>query len=121
MAAVLASVSAPLSATEIDDLVNTSQSIRDTFAYGIKTIAGGAAYAGDGSIAPEMAKDGQITTEQQNAYNAAVSAVMAATYTYNPGAEGVLSRPSRSSHGSSVRNDRCVCRGGTDNHHGCHC
>ena len=31
------------SATEIDDLVNTSQSIRDTFAYGIKTIAGGAA------------------------------------------------------------------------------
>ena len=87
VAAVLASVSAPLSATEIDDLVNTSQSIRDTFAYGIKTIAGGAAYAGDGSIAPEMAKDGQITTEQQNAYNAAVSAVMAATYTYNPGAE----------------------------------
>jgi len=87
VAAVLASVSAPLSATEIDDLVNTSQSIRDTFAYGIKTIAGGAAYAEDGSIAPEMAKDGQITTEQQNAYNAAVSAVMAATYTYNPGAE----------------------------------
>ena len=87
MAAVLASVSAPLSATEIDDLVNASQNIRDTFAYGIKTIAGGAAYSGDGSIAPEMAKDGQITTEQQNAYNAAVSAVMAATYTYNPGAE----------------------------------
>lgn len=87
VAAVLASVSAPLSATEIDDLVNASQNIRDTFAYGIKTIAGGAAYAGDGSIAPEMAKDGQITTEQQNAYNAAVSAVMAATYTYNPGAE----------------------------------
>jgi hypothetical protein len=87
VAIVLASVSAPLSATEIDDLVNTSQSIRDTFAYGIKTIAGGESYAGQGYIAPAMAKDGHITTEQQNAYNAAVSAVMAATYTYNPGAE----------------------------------
>ncbi len=87
MAVVLASVSAPLSATEIDDLVNTSQSIRDTFAYGIKTIAGGAAYAEDGSIAPAMAKDGHISADQQNAYNAAVAQVMAATYTYNPGAE----------------------------------
>jgi hypothetical protein len=87
VAVVLASVSAPLSATEIDDLVNTSQSIRDTFAYGIKTIAGGAAYAEDGSIAPAMAKDGHISADQQNAYNAAVAQVMAATYTYNPGAE----------------------------------
>ena len=87
VAVVLASVSAPLSATEIDDLVNTSQSIRDTFAYGIKTIAGGAAYAEDGSIAPAMAKDGHISADQQNAYNAAIAQVMAATYTYNPGAE----------------------------------
>ena len=87
MGVALASVSAPLFATEIDDLVDTSQSIRDTFAYGIKTIAGGHSYAYDGNIAPAMAKDGHITTEQQNAYNAAVAAVMAATYTYNPGAE----------------------------------
>ena len=87
VAVVLVSVSVPLCATEIDDLVNTSQSIRDTFAYGIKTIAGGEAYTHDGLIAPAMAKDGHITTDQQNAYNAAVSAVMAATYTYNPGAE----------------------------------
>ena len=87
MAVVLASVSAPLSATEIDDLVNTSQSIRDTFAYGIKTIAGSEAYTHDGLIAPAMAKDGHISADQQNAYNAAVAQVMAATYTYNPGAE----------------------------------
>ena len=87
MGVALASVSASLFATEIDDLVDTSQSIRDTFAYGIKTIAGGHSYAYDGNIAPAMAKDGHITTEQQNAYNAAVAAVMAATYTYNPGAE----------------------------------
>ncbi len=87
VAVVLVSASARLGATEIDDLVNTSQSIRDTFAFGIKTIAGGAAYAEDGSIAPAMAKDGHISTDQQNAYNAAVAQVMAATYTYNPGAE----------------------------------
>jgi hypothetical protein len=84
---VLAIVSAPLYATEIDDLVDTSQSIRDTFAYGIKTIAGGSSYAWDGNIAPAMAENGHITTEQQNAYNQAVAAVAAATYTYDPGAD----------------------------------
>jgi len=84
---VLAIASAPLYATEIDDLVDTSQSIRDTFAYGIKTIAGGSSYAWDGNIAPAMAENGHITTEQQNAYNQAVAAVAAATYTYDPGAD----------------------------------
>lgn len=88
LALVLASVSVPLNAAEIDDLVNTSQSIRDTFAYGIKTIAGGESYALDGQIAPNMAKDGgHISEEQQNAYNAAVAAVAAATYSYDPGAD----------------------------------
>jgi len=79
--------SAPLCATEIDDLVNTSQSIRDTFAYGIKTIAGGEAYAWDGNIAPAMAENGHISKEQQDAYNAAVAAVQAATYSYDPNAD----------------------------------
>jgi hypothetical protein len=87
MAALLAIVSAPLSATEIDDLVSTSQSIRDTFAYGIKTIAGGASYAGQGYIAPAMAQDGHISKSQQDAYNAAVAAVLAATYSYDPNAD----------------------------------
>ena len=87
MSVVLAIVSVQLNATEIDDLVNTSQSIRDTFAYGIKTIAGGEAYALQGQIAPKMANDGHITAEQQNAYNAAVAAVAAANYTYDPGAD----------------------------------
>ena len=63
MAALLAIVSAQATATEIDDLVNTSQSIRDTFAYGIKTIAGGASYAGEGFIAPAMAENGHIRTK----------------------------------------------------------
>jgi hypothetical protein len=79
--------SAQASPTQIDDLVGTSQSIRDTFAYGIKTIAGGESYAGEGYIAPAMAKNGHISKEQQDAYNAAVAAVQAATYSYNPGAD----------------------------------
>lgn len=81
------SASAPLYATEIDDLVQSSQDIRNTFAFGIKTIAGGEAYAMDGQIAATMAKDGHITTDQQNAYNAAVAAVAAATYSYDPGSD----------------------------------
>lgn len=87
IAVVLVIASAPLKATEIDDLVNTSQNIRDTFAYGIKTIAGGASYAGEGYIAPAMAESGHISKEQQDAYNAAVAAVQAATYSYDPGAD----------------------------------
>ena len=79
--------SAQASPTQIDDLVGTSQSIRDTFAYGIKTIAGGASYAGEGLIAPAMAENGHISKEQQDAYNAAVAAVQAATYSYDPNAD----------------------------------
>ncbi len=81
------SASAPLYATEIDDLVQSSQDIRNTFAFGIQTIAGGEAYAMDGQIAATMAKDGHITSDQQNAYNAAVAAVAAATYSYDPGSD----------------------------------
>ena len=87
LAALLATVTAPLSANEIDDLVNTSQSIRDTFAYGIKTIAGGESYAGEGYISPAMADSALISKAQQDAYNAAVAAVQSATYSYDPGAD----------------------------------
>lgn len=86
-AVLLAIASVQLSATEIDDLVNTSQSIRDTFAYGIKTIAGGESYASEGYIAPAMAENGYVSKGQQDAYNAAVAAVNAATYSYDPGAD----------------------------------
>ena len=87
LAALLATVTVPLSANEIDDLVNTSQSIRDTFAYGIKTIAGGESYAGEGYISPAMADSALISKAQQDAYNAAVAAVQSATYSYDPGAD----------------------------------
>ena len=87
LAVLLATVTVPLSANEIDDLVNASQSIRDTFAYGIKTIAGGESYAGEGYISPAMADSALISKAQQDAYNAAVAAVQSATYSYDPGAD----------------------------------
>lgn len=87
LTALLATVTVPLSANEIDDLVNASQSIRDTFAYGIKTIAGGESYAGEGYISPAMADSALISKTQQDAYNAAVAAVQSATYSYDPGAD----------------------------------
>lgn len=67
--------------------MNASQSIRDTFAYGIKTIAGGESYAGEGYISPAMADSALISKAQQDAYNAAVAAVQSATYSYDPGAD----------------------------------
>lgn len=79
---------APVQATELDDLVNTSQNIRDTFAYGIKAIAGMEYYAGQGLIAPDGTVDqGIIDKAKQDAYNAAVQAVINATYDYDPGAQ----------------------------------
>ena len=49
--------SAQTSASEIQNLINTSQSLRDTFAYGVKFVGGAASYAAVGGIAPTgMAK-----------------------------------------------------------------
>lgn len=74
--------------TEIDDLVQTSQSIRDTFKTGIMAAAGSWSYAEQGGIAPTgITDDGLLTLEQADAYNNAVAAVMAATYSYDPGAQ----------------------------------
>lgn len=81
-------VSAPAYSNEIDDLVNASQSIRDTFKYGIKTVGGLQAYAPLGGIAPTGTVDqGKISYNQSKAYNDALAAVQNATYTYDPGAQ----------------------------------
>ena len=88
--ALLASliVSVPAYANEIDNLVNTSQSIRDTFKYGIKAVGGLQAYAPLGGIAPTGTVDqGKISYDQSKAYNDALAAVQNATYTYDPGAQ----------------------------------
>ena len=80
--------SAPLSANEIDNLVNSSQAIRDTFKYGIQAIGGMANYAQLGGIANTGVVDqGLIEKAKQDAYNQAVLDFQNATYTYDPNAD----------------------------------
>lgn len=86
--ALLASVSVPAQSQEIDELVATSQSIRDTFKYGIQAAAGSWGWAEQGGIAPTgVVEGGFISMEQADAYNKAVADVLAATYSYDPGAQ----------------------------------
>lgn len=81
-------LSATGQASEIDQLVQTSQSIRDTFKSGILSAAGSWSYAEKGGIAPVGVTDqGLLTLEQAEAYNKAAADVLAATYTYDPGAQ----------------------------------
>lgn len=90
MKALLASliVSVPAHANEIDNLVNTSQSIRDTFKYGIQAVGGMMSYAPVGGIAPTgTVEQGKISYDQSKAYNDALVAVQNTTYTYDPGAQ----------------------------------
>lgn len=82
------SVSAPVHSNEIDTLVNASQSIRDSFKYGIQAVGGLQSYASQGKIGPTgTVEGGKISYEQSDAYNQALAAVQEATYTYNPGAQ----------------------------------
>ena len=80
--------SAPLSANELDNLINSSQAIRDTFKYGIQAIGGMANYAHLGGIANTGVVDqGLIEKAKQDAYNQAVLDFKNATYTYDPNAD----------------------------------
>ena len=88
--ALLASliVSAPAYSNEIDTLVNASQSIRDSFKYGIQAVGGLQSYSTQGKIANTGTVDqGKISYDKSSAYNQAIAAVQNATYTYNPGAQ----------------------------------
>jgi hypothetical protein len=86
--ALCLSVSAQAQANEIDTLINTSQSIRNTFKYGIQAIAGSESYAWQGLIAPDGTVDqGLLDKAKQDAYNAAVLAVQNASYSYDPNAQ----------------------------------
>ena len=90
MKALLASliVSAPAYSNEIDTLVNASQSIRDSFKYGIQAVGGMQSYASQGKIAPTgTVQGGKISYDQSDAYNQALAAVQNTVYTYNPGAQ----------------------------------
>jgi len=80
--------SAPLSASELDNLVNSSQAIRDTFKYGIQAVGGMMSYASVGGIANSGVVDqGLIEKAKQDAYNQAVLDFKNATYTYDPNAD----------------------------------
>ena len=83
--------SAPLNANEIDTIngvINTAQSIRDTFKYGIQAVGGMANYAGIGGIAPKGTVDpGFITTQQALAYNEAILTFKNANLTVNANAD----------------------------------
>lgn len=81
-------VTAPAHANEIDNLINASQDIRNTFKYGIQAIAGSESYAWQGLIAPDGTVDqGLLDKAKQDAYNAAVLAVQNQTYTYDPNSQ----------------------------------
>ena len=72
MKALLASliVSAPAYSNEIDNLVNASQSIRDSFKYGIQAVGGMQSFASQGKIAPTgTVQGGKISYDQSDAYN----------------------------------------------------
>jgi len=80
--------SAQLNANELDNLVNSSQAIRDTFKYGIQAIGGMANYARLGGIANTGIVDpGLIEKFKQDAYNQAVLDFRSATYTFDPNAD----------------------------------
>lgn len=86
--AVLVIVSAPVSANEIDNLITSSQALRDTFKYGIQAIGGMMDYAELGGIPESGVVDpGMIEKAKQDAYNNAVLQFKETTYTWNPNAD----------------------------------
>ena len=81
-------VSAPVHSNEVDNLVNASQSIRDSFKYGIQAVGGMQSYSTQGKIAPTgTVESGKISYDQSDAYNQALTAVQNTNYTYDPGAQ----------------------------------
>lgn len=72
---LLAFLSATVQASEIDSLIETSGSIKQTFDLGIRTVAGQMDYAYMGGISPDMATDAHVSYAQAEAYNQSLSAV----------------------------------------------
>lgn len=74
--ATLLFLSVSAQATQIDNLIETSASIKNTFAQGVQTISGQLVYASEGGITPTgMAQAAHLTVEQTQAYNDALSSV----------------------------------------------
>lgn len=73
-------VSVFVQANEIDNLILTSNSIKQTFDLGIRTVAGQSDYAQIGGISADMASDAYLTYDQADAYNVALSDMQTANY-----------------------------------------
>lgn len=81
--------SAPLKANELDNLVNASRDLRQQFSNGVIAIGGMMNVAQNGGIPSNdilANKDAYITAEKQLAYNAAIQAMQAGSFT-NMGAQ----------------------------------
>ena len=99
LVAALAIAIAPLSsAAPIDDLISTSQSIRNGFDYSIKAIGGMAHHAHTGGYATAgLVEQGKITEAQANAYNASVQAFKAEVFSWNPNSQEYFEQQSQQS------------------------
>lgn len=72
---LLAFLSVSAQASEIDNLILTSGSIKQTFDLGIRTVAGQMDYAQIGGITSDMASDAYVTYDQADAYNQSLTAM----------------------------------------------
>lgn len=99
LVAALASAIAPLSsAAPIDDLISSSQSIRNSFDYSIKAIGGMAHHAQTGGYATAgLVEQGKITEAQANAYNASVQAFKAEVFSWSPNSQEYFDQQSQQS------------------------
>lgn len=79
--AILLLASVSVQAAEIETLITTSNSIKQTFDLGIKTVGGQYDLATVGGITPEMASNAHLTYEQAESYNLALTAMKDANYT----------------------------------------
>lgn len=73
----LAFLSAFAQASEIDNLILTSGSIKQTFDLGVRTVAGQMDYAQVGGISSDMASNAYVTYDQAAAYNQSLTAMSA--------------------------------------------
>lgn len=82
LAIILASLSVSAQSIDMSNLVESSQSIVDTFDAGIKRVSGMETLAYDGYIAPVgTVDDAKLTYEQADAYNNALQMTTQAVYT----------------------------------------
>lgn len=72
---LLAFLSVSAQASEIDNLILTSGSIKQTFDLGVRTVGGQVDYAQIGGITSDMASNAYVTYDQADAYNQSLTAV----------------------------------------------